>query len=107
MARRPKRGESREGPSIPHVYEGPDVLSALLRQAGSALVAQEVAERFRAAQAVGEERSDAIPALFEAEPRFASPDDARRLYGNLFALWDRIASGRSVGDEDVAAEEAP
>src|SRR5919204_5087327 len=106
MARRPKRGESREPLSIPHVYEGPEVVSALLARAGSPLGATEVAERFRAAHAAGADRSDAIPALFDAEPRFSSPDEARRLYGNLFALWDRIAAGRSADDDAPAVGEA-
>src|ERR671937_1655965 len=107
MARRPKRGESREPPSIPHVYEGPEVLSALLERAGSPLGAKEVTERFRAAHAAGAERSDAIPALFDAEPRFPSPDEARRLYGNLFALWDRVAAGHSTEDDAPAVGGAP
>jgi hypothetical protein len=104
MTRRPKRREAAELTGIARVYEGPELVSALLERAGSALSAPEVAERFRAAIAAGEDRSDAIPALFEAEPRFASPDEARRLYGNLFALWDRLAAGKDVGVDVPAAD---
>ncbi|HVP68767.1 MAG TPA: hypothetical protein VMT17_16050 [Anaeromyxobacteraceae bacterium] len=87
-------------------YEGPEVLSALLADAGSPYGAEEVADHFREAQAAGEPRSDVIPSLFPDEPRFASPVHARRLYSNLFGLWERIASGQ--GAEDVpAAAEAP
>jgi hypothetical protein len=114
MSRR-RRGEEARGPAIPHVYEGPEVLSSLLARAGAPLPAKDVAERFRAAQARGDARGEAISALFTAEPRFGSPDDARRLYGNLFALWDRLAAGGAVEDdvpaaepdEDAAAEPAP
>jgi len=110
MTRRPKRGEGREGDEprgVAHVYEGPEVLTALLGRAGSALSAEEVTERFRSAQSHGEERSDAIPGLFEQEPRFASPDEARRLYGNLFGLWDRLAAGLPAGDDAPAVAEEP
>jgi hypothetical protein len=58
-----------------------------------------VADRFRQAQSGGQDRSDAIPALFANEPRFTSPEAARRLYGNLFGLWDRVAAGLSIGDD--------
>jgi hypothetical protein len=106
MVRRSKGGAPTKAPELPHEYEGPDALSALLARAGSPYGAEEVAQRFQLAQSAGEERSDLIPALFPDEPRFESPDEARRLYGNLFALWDRLASGLSVA-EDAPAPEAP
>jgi hypothetical protein len=87
------------------VYEGPEVLSALLDRAGSPFGAVEVAARFSEAQKAGEPRGAVIPALFPEEPRFASPDDARRLYGNLFGLWARLAAG--LGPHDDAPEVAP
>jgi len=92
---------------LPGVYEGPVVLSALLARAGSPYDAEAVADRFRAAQGEQQERSDVIPALFEDEPHFASPDEARRLYGNLFALWDRLARGMTVVHEAPPAEPPP
>jgi hypothetical protein len=101
MVRRPKRAEARTSGGLPEVYEGPEVLSVLLQQAGCTLSAEEVAERFRSAQASRVARNEVIPALFEQEPHFASPEEPRRLYGNLFALWDRVAAGLS------AAEDAP
>ena len=93
--------------ALPGVYEGPVVLTTLLARAGSPHDSAVVAERFRAAQAEKQERSDVIPALFEEEPHFASPDEARRLYGNLFALWDRLARGMTVVDEDAETTPAP
>ncbi len=83
------------------------MLSSLLARAGSPQGADEVAERFRSAQAVREERSDVIPTFFPEEPRFDSPEDARRLYGNLFALWDRIAAGLSISDDAPAVAPEP
>ncbi len=105
MVRRTKRGRGSAGPSgraggLPAVYEGPEQLSALLARAGSPHDAEAVADRFREAQRQGQERSDVIPGLFEDEPRFASPEEARRLYGNLFALWERIARGLSISREE-------
>jgi len=106
MVRRPKGGEARTSGGLPQVYEGAEVLSVLLQQAGCTLSAEEVAERFRAAQASQEARNEAIPGLFEREPHFASTEEPRRLYGNLFALWDRLAAGRSVeGDAQEASLE--
>jgi hypothetical protein len=109
MARRTRgSGGPRKESELPHEYEGPLALSALLARAGSPYTAEEVAERFQIAQGAGEERSDLIPALFPDEPRFGSADDARRLYGNLFALWDRLAAGLSVAEDAPAATpEAP
>jgi hypothetical protein len=88
-------------------YEGPEVLSALLARAGSPQDAEGTAEVFRAAQAAGEPRNDVIPGLFPEEPRFDSPADARRLYANLFGLWDRVKAGldASADEPAVAAPE--
>lgn len=114
MARRTKRdpGSGRDR-TLPTTYEGPTVLAELLGEAGSPFDVDEVVERFRQAQQAGEERSDVIPTLFPDEPRFPTHDDARRLYSNLFGLWNRLAAGLSVADEtpeDAAAsavEEPP
>jgi hypothetical protein len=106
------RGRARTGAAggLPPIYEGPEALSALLARAGSPFNAEEVSGRFSAALAAGESRADVIPSLFEEEPRFASPADARRLYGNLFGLWARLASGLSAEDDapaPVPAADAP
>ena len=82
-----------------HVYEGPEVLSELLRRAGSPHDAEEVAALFRRAHEAGEPRSAVVPGLFPSEPRFDSPEAAHRLYANLFGLWDRIAAGLGVHDD--------
>jgi hypothetical protein len=62
-----------------------------------------VERRFAEAQATDLPRSDVIPALFPSEPRFASPDEARRLYANLFGLWERVAAGAGPARLPVAA----
>lgn len=87
------------------VYEGPEVLSALLARAGSPHDAPGAAAIFARAQEAGEPRSAVIPALFPQEPRFDSPEDARRLYSNLFGLWARLAAG--LGPHDDAPEVVP
>jgi hypothetical protein len=90
---------------IAPVYEGPEVLTGLLSRAGSPHDAAAVAAVFRRAQEAGEARGAVIPGLFPEEPRFESPDAARRLYGNLFGLWARLAAG--LGPNDDAPEVAP
>ena len=102
-----KREKERSGPLVSG-YEGPEVLTELLAQAGSPHGADEVAEHFRTASAAGEPRSDVIPSLFPEEPRFDSPEAARRLYANLFGLWDRVAAGLGAdADEPVLVETPP
>lgn len=105
MSRRPRRDPSAKG--ISAVYEGPEVLGALLERAGSPYDVDEVAARFTAAVAAGEPRAAVIPSLFEEEPRFATPEDARRLYANLFGLWGRIAEGRGPHDDAPMVLDAP
>ena len=87
------------------MYEGPEVLTSLLERAGSPHDAEEVAGEFSRALAAREPRSAVIPGLFPEEPRFDSPDAARRLYGNLFGLWARLAAG--LGPHDDAPEVTP
>jgi hypothetical protein len=100
------RGRKGDAPAgIAPVYEGPDVLTSLLEKAGSPHDAAAVADVFGRAQAAGEPRAAVIPALFPEEPRFESPDAARRLYANLFGLWARLAAG--LGPHDDAPEVAP
>lgn len=93
MARGRRRRPQNPDGGVAVLYEGLETVSELLARAGSPLEAEEVAERFAAAQAAGESRGEAIAALFPQEPTFASPDEARRLYGNLFGLWNRIQAG--------------
>jgi len=90
---------------IPAVYEGPEVLTALLAKAGSPGTAEDVAAAFARAQRAGEPRSEVISALFPEEPRFDSPEAAQRLYGNLFGLWARLAAG--LGAHDDAPDAIP
>jgi hypothetical protein len=104
MTRRRGGGSGAPG-GLPPVYEGPQVLTSLLTLAGSPHTAEEVAEAFARAQRSGEPRSSVIPTLFPAEPRFASPEAARRLYANLFGLWARVEAG--LGPLDDAPEVVP
>ena len=104
-----RRTGRRRAPGLAPVYEGPEVLTSLLRQAGSPHDSEAVAGIFSRAQAAGEPRSAVIPALFPEEPRFASPEEARRLYSNLFGLWARLSAGLGPHDDapEVAGEPAP
>jgi len=77
-------------------FEGARRLDALLERAGSIADTESVAEAFLKAQNDGVPAAVVIQALFEEEPRFADRDDAPALFGNLFGLWDLIASGERV-----------
>jgi hypothetical protein len=109
MSRRRGAGKEGSAAGIVPVYEGPEVLSALLAKAGSPHDAEEVAQAFARAHRAGEPRSAVIPGLFPEEPRFDSPDAARRLYANLFGLWSRVAAGLGPHDDapEVVAEPPP
>jgi hypothetical protein len=109
VSRRRGGGGAGGGSNLPAIYEGPEVLTALLAQAGSPVGTEEVARRFADAQRAGEPRGPVIASLFPEEPRFASPDGARRLYGNLFGLWERLAKGLGPHDDapDVLPEPRP
>jgi hypothetical protein len=79
-----------------HHFEGAPVLDELLQLAGSAHDSYTVLQRMRQAQAEGSTSREVIPALFEGEPRFGSPELAQRLFQNLLGLWDMLAEGKPV-----------
>ncbi|NMO16247.1 hypothetical protein HPC49_36615 [Pyxidicoccus fallax] len=88
------------GADFQRQFEGAETLDGLLDLAGSALDSAGVLARMQAAQAEGTPYSALIPTLFEDEPRFPSPDIARRLYQNLLGLWDLVEEGKSVRLDD-------
>jgi hypothetical protein len=74
-------------------YEGPEVLSQLLEVSGCGLTHEEVVDEFECAVEEGTRAHDIIPLLWEeSEPAFPDAASARRTFGNLFALFDLIAS---------------
>ncbi len=95
QASRPRRGGG-DQEELERVFEGRVRLDALLEQAGSLADTQDVVEAFGEAQKNGVPVGTVVDALFDEEPRFSSPRDARALYGNLFGLWDLLASGAKV-----------
>ena len=74
-------------------FEGSAVMDGLLELAGSSFDTEAALARFREAVAKKQRRSDAIPELFEGEPRFPDPALARKLYQNLFGLWELAEEG--------------
>lgn len=97
-----------EDATLDRHFEGRAQLAKLLEKAGSFVAPDEVAEGFARAQKDGLQPRDVLPALFDGEPRFAKPSDARALYSNLLGLWDLVESGAKL---DLAAppprEKAP
>jgi hypothetical protein len=75
-------------------FDGRDALAELLKLAGCTLDVAAVAERFQASQREGRARSAAIPELFSLEPHFPDPEVARRLYENLFGLWELVGANQ-------------
>jgi hypothetical protein len=91
-----KRSKADESAQLSRVYEGAQKLDERLAGAGSSLKASEVAELFRDAQAEGMGPEEAVPELFDEEPRFSTSDDAKRLYSNLLGLWDRVVANEPI-----------
>jgi len=110
-SRGPAAGDPAEQAPLGRVYEGEAVLQKLLKASGASVAVSEVVELFRSAQVGGVGPDEAFPDLFDDEPRFASARDARRLYDNLFGLWDRVAAGGPLEPkgrpEGRARERAP
>ncbi|MBZ4395769.1 MULTISPECIES: hypothetical protein [unclassified Myxococcus] len=88
------------GSDFQRQFEGASMLDGLLELSGSPYDTAEVFARMQAAHARGRPQGDVIPGLFEGEPRFPSPDIARKLYQNLLGLWDLVVEGRGVRLED-------
>lgn len=88
-------------------FEGRERLDDLLGKAGSYADTDDVSQAFIDAIRDGVPRSVVIDALFEEEPRFTSPKDARALYGNLFGLWALLEGGGSVAQPKAKIPRPP
>lgn len=88
-----ERGEPAEAPSLARIYEGPASLNRMLGKAGAQVDVAGLVARFSAAIAEEKLPPEVIPSLFEKEPRFGGPEEAMRLYGNLFGVWDLLVAG--------------
>lgn len=83
-----------------HHFEGAQVLDGLLELAGTSHDSLTVLAHMRQAHAEGCPSQEVIPGLFGHEPRFESPELARRLFQNLLGLWDLVQEGKQVRLED-------
>ncbi|PTL80044.1 hypothetical protein [Vitiosangium sp. GDMCC 1.1324] len=83
-----------------HQFEGAQVLDGLLELAGTSHDSLTVLAHMRQAHAEGRTSQEVIPGLFEHEPRFGSPELARRLFQNLLGLWDLVEEGKPVRLEE-------
>ena len=90
MARKDVRAEF-----TPH-FEGKEILDGLLDLAGCSLDSQGVLAVFQEAAAERRAKSDVIPTLFVEEPHFPDPSLAKRLYENLFGLWELAAAQGTI-----------
>lgn len=85
-----------DGDELSRRFEGRAVLDGLLAGSGSLADTEDVVGAFETAAKDGVPAPVVIQALWEDEPRFESPAQAARLFGNLLALFDLVASGASV-----------
>src|SRR5688572_12919776 len=83
-----------------HHFEGAQVLDGLLELAGASHDSLTVLAHMRQAHAEGRSSQEVIPHLFGREPRFESPELARRLFQNLLGLWDLVEEGKPVRLEE-------
>lgn len=90
---------------LERVYEGPEALARLLQTSGCKLSVDEVQEEFLASLEEGTPAAEIIPLLWEAEPRFKTPELARQTFSNLFGLWDLVA--KELAGDEVVPEQDP
>lgn len=83
-------------PLVDRRFEGARRLQVLLANSGSLADVEDVVAAFEQACAEGAPASAVIEALWEDEPRFASPADAAALFGNLLGLFELVARGEHV-----------
>ena len=77
-------------------FEGRAALDPLLQASGSLADTDDVVAAFRQAVKDGVPAAVVIPALWEDEPRFATPAEARRLFANLLGLYELVSAGGEV-----------
>jgi hypothetical protein len=77
-------------------FEGRAALDPLLLRSGTVADTEDVVEAFTQAARDGVPAPVVIQALWEDEPRFESPEEARRLFANLLALHDLVVAGAAI-----------
>jgi hypothetical protein len=82
--------------SLERIFEGRQVLDSLLSQCGSLADTEDVYGAFVKAAQSQSGAAVVIDALWEDEPRFSSPEQARRLFSNLLGLFALVESGQKV-----------
>lgn len=87
-------------------FEGRAALDGLLTQSGSLADTEDVVAAFQEAAKEGIPPAVVIQALWEDEPRFESAAQAGRLFGNLLALFELVASGAPLDLKAQAAAKA-
>ena len=87
---------SEPGDELERRFEGRAALDVLLLRSGSLADTEDVVAAFGRAAADGVPAPVVIQALWEDEPRFEDPSEARRLFGNLLALYELVAGGAAV-----------
>lgn len=81
---------------IERSFEGQAVLQKLLTSSGSLADVDDVYAAFQKAVADNVPAPVVIQALWDEEPRFDTPAQAARLFGNLLGLYELVAEGKQV-----------
>jgi hypothetical protein len=89
----PKRAAKRaDEDQLARRFDGREALDKALKQSGALGDVDDVVQAFRTAVEQGVPPQPVILALWEDEPRFASPADAEQLFANLLGLYELVAS---------------
>ncbi len=92
-APKPRRPAKRsDDDQLARRFDGREALDRALKQAGALGDVDDVVQAFRTAVEQGVPPQPVILALWEDEPRFASPADAEQLFANLLGLYELVAS---------------
>lgn len=86
-------------------YEGPEILNDLLKKSGSEHTVEDLRFEFEAALEEGTAPGEVIALLWEDEPHFTSPEQARRTFMNLFGFYDSLVAENGVFDLNDDPEE--
>lgn len=96
---------------VDRAFEGQAVLQKLLTASGTLADVEDVVGAFQQAVKEGVPAPVVIQALWDDEPRFESPRDAARLFGNLLGLFELVEAGKPLqltkSGPKVKREKAP
>ncbi len=92
---------------LEHRFEGDEILDDLLRRSGCEHTTEDLRYEFDAALEEGTAPGEVIALLWDGDPKFESPEMARRTFSNLFGLYDEMAKQTAFFDLTGGEEPDP